>query len=338
MTPLLSILTPSYNQGRFIGETLTSVREQKDAHIEHLVMDGGSTDETLTLLEHAAREDTRLRWRSEPDRGQSHALNKLLDIARGEIIGWLNSDDCYLPGAFTAVRKAFDAHPDALVVYGDYEETDAASRVIRPRRAYENGVESFILFWEGRANIGQPAVFWRRELTARIGSLDETLHYCMDWDYWVRARQITEFVHVRRPLATCRLHADGKTARIDMARETVRHVTRYVDCLPEARRESARGKLAARQAWHDVQERASAVVFRQLVDAIASRAGGVRTIIVYGCGLNARRLSERLIPWAAEQNIVLRWATIIRRIRTCTGWSESRRSRTRLRRNPAPSS
>jgi glycosyltransferase involved in cell wall biosynthesis len=308
MTPLLSILTPSFNQGRFIRETLASVRSQNDANVEHLVMDGGSTDETLEILEQAARGDARIEWWSEPDRGQSHALNKLLDRAGGELIGWLNSDDCYLPGAFAAVRNAFAGHPEALVVYGDYEETDAASRIVRPRRAFEDGVESFILFWEGRANIGQPAVFWRRGLIERIGRLDESLHYCMDWDFWVRARRVTEFEHVAQPLATCRLHADGKTARIDMARETVRHAAKYVDWLPAERRAAAREKLSARQAWHDVQERASAVVFGHLVDEVARRAGGVRTIVVYGCGLNARRLSERLVPWAAEQDIALRWA------------------------------
>lgn len=308
MTPLLSILTPSFNQGRFVGETLASVREQNDRNVEHLVMDGGSTDGTLEILETTARGDARLKWWSEPDRGQSHALNKLLDRAEGEFIGWLNSDDCYLPAAFAAVRRAFADHPEALVIYGDYEETDAASRVIRPRRAFEDGVESLILFWEGRANIGQPAVFWRRELTERIGRLDESLHYCMDWDLWVRARRVTEFAHVGQSLATCRLHSGGKTARIDMARETVRHAAKYVDWLAEARRDEARRKLAARQAWHEVQQRASAVVFRHLVEEVTRRAGRVRTIVVYGCGLNARRLSERLVPWAAEQNITLRWA------------------------------
>lgn len=302
-----SILTPSLEQGRFIGETLGSVRRQKDPSYEHLVMDAGSTDETLSILQ-ACADDPHLRWWSEPDRGQAHALNKLRDRAGGELIGWLNSDDCYCLGALSLVRQAFDAHREVLVVFGDYLETDAHSRVLRARHAYEDGVESFIMFWEGRANIGQPAVFWRRELTERIGRFDESLHDCMDWDYWVRARRLGPFLHLPASLATCRLHAGAKTARINQARETVRHVGKYIDWLPPEMRDAARAKLAARQAWQDVQERASTIVFRHLAAELARRAGMLRTLVLYGCGLNARRLSGLLVPWADEHGLPLRWA------------------------------
>ena len=131
MPPLVSILTPSFNQGRWLGDNLASVAAQSYGSIEHVVMDGGSRDETLDLLEAT---DGRVKWRSEPDRGQSHALNKALGASEGEYIGWLNSDDAYFSrDAVSDVVSVFDADPSVNVVYGpgNWPATSAASNGTR---------------------------------------------------------------------------------------------------------------------------------------------------------------------------------------------------------------
>src|SRR5215471_13377895 len=130
-SPSFTIVTPSFNQAAFIGEALESVRQQNWPHVEHVVMDGESTDATVDILKrHSGRSDWKhLRWISEPDRGQAHALNKGFSTVRGEIVGWLNSDDRYLPHCFEHVARVFQQHPEVDVVYGDYRFIDEACNV-----------------------------------------------------------------------------------------------------------------------------------------------------------------------------------------------------------------
>ena len=140
--PKVSIITPSYNQGQFIEETILSAKNQDYPNIEHIVIDGNSTDSTLDILH---KYDNDIIWISEPDRGQSDALNKGFRIATGEIIGWLNSDDIYLPGA---VKKAVDAlmnNPKFDIVYGDYLIIDENSKVLLKKR--EINFDHFSLFF-----------------------------------------------------------------------------------------------------------------------------------------------------------------------------------------------
>lgn len=181
-SPLVSIVTPSYNQGRYIQATLDSVLKQDYTRLEHLVMDGGSSDETLDILRNYT--DTRLQWVSEPDKGQTDALNKGLRRATGDILAYLNSDDLYLPGAVAFAVDYFDKHPEVAVIYGDCQSLDAAGQEIQP--SLKGQPFNLRLLFTTRLDMPQPTVFWRRRVLEGVGFFDESLHYTMDYDYWLR--------------------------------------------------------------------------------------------------------------------------------------------------------
>lgn len=205
--PLVSIVMPSFNQGRFIEDSLLSILRQDYPHIEILVMDGGSTDETLSILE---RYKDRIFYVSEPDRGQSHAVNKGFRAAKGEIIGWLNSDDIY-PDRRTLrhVVEQFMCMPEADLVYGDFIEIDAENRVIKYWR--RPGFSFFRLLRIGY--ISQPATFIRRRVVKKM-ELWEDLHYAMDTEYWLRAHRLGFIIHhVPFLFAGERLHGAAKNVK-----------------------------------------------------------------------------------------------------------------------------
>lgn len=204
--PLVSIVTPSFNQGRFIRETIESVLGQDHPRIEYVVVDGGSTDDTLDILREYG---SRLKWMSEPDRGQASAVNKGWRMTRGEIIAWLNSDDTYLPGAVQAAVEFLQQRPEIDVVYGDCDYVDAAGRCIGryPTRTYER-----LQFVRSVYNyIPQSATFIRRSVLRDVGFLDESLHYVLDFDFWLRVGMKHQFAYMRRRIATWRLHSSTKT-------------------------------------------------------------------------------------------------------------------------------
>ncbi len=202
----VSIVTPSYNQGRFIGRTLSSVASQKVDELEHIVFDAGSSDETLDVLRAAAN----VRWKSEPDGGQAHAVNKGLAIATGEIIGWLNSDDVYYPGAVQAALDLFAIEPDVDVVYGLADHIDVDDH---PYEAYHTESWNPARLREV-CFICQPAVFFRRSVIEAHGMLDSSLKYCMDYEFWLRlSRGGARFRYLPRKLAGSRMYADNKTMR-----------------------------------------------------------------------------------------------------------------------------
>ena len=202
--PLVTVVTPSLNQGRFIRETIESVLAQTYPVLEYLVMDGGSTDETVSILREYG---DRLRWVSEPDGGQAAAVNAGWRRGRGSIVAYLNADDTYRPRAVECAVAAFRAHPEADVVYGEGHHVDAAGHILaryptepfRPRRLRET------------CFICQPTAFVRRGAAEAIGYLDEALHFCMDYDFWIRLSRTSRFVHIEEYLAASRLHADTKT-------------------------------------------------------------------------------------------------------------------------------
>jgi glycosyltransferase involved in cell wall biosynthesis len=177
--PLVSILTPSYNQGAWIADCLHSVACQTYPNVEHIVCDGGSTDETVELLQNAG---PRVRWVSEEDRGQTHALNKAFAMSSGEIIGWINSDDVYFDcGVFDRVVEFFSRHPNVDLVYGQCARIDEDGRVVWVPSAppFSRRRLKWLSF------IGQPAVFMRR---SALGEelLDERFDFSMDWELWLR--------------------------------------------------------------------------------------------------------------------------------------------------------
>jgi glycosyltransferase involved in cell wall biosynthesis len=203
--PLVSIITPSFNQGRFIAETIESVLGQTYDNIEYIVMDGGSTDETLEVLK---RYEDRLRWISEPDSGQSDAINKGMALAKGEILAYLNSDDLIEPEAVAQAVAFFSQNPDADMVYGEAVYIDEESRVTGDYPTKSNPRDSLVY----DCVICQPAAFWRRSVARRLGPFDEALHYAMDYEYWLRMRKADAMmVHLPVPFARSRLHSKAKT-------------------------------------------------------------------------------------------------------------------------------
>jgi glycosyltransferase involved in cell wall biosynthesis len=203
--PLISIITPSYNQGRFIEETIRSVIEQDYPNIEHIVIDGGSTDETVEVLR---RFDGRIRWVSEPDEGQADAINKGLRIASGDILAYLNSDDTYLPGAFAVVAAQFAAHPDAGLIFGDCQAVTEQGEVYGLIKGHPFDVQRMIMRGEF---VPQQAAFWSRIAMDAVGMFDTNLHFCMDHDYFIRIGQRFTGMYVAQPLANFRFHGSSKT-------------------------------------------------------------------------------------------------------------------------------
>ncbi|MEX1119306.1 MAG: glycosyltransferase family 2 protein [Terrimicrobiaceae bacterium] len=202
--PRVSIVTPSRNQGEYLAECLASVKSCLSP-MEHVVIDGASTDSTRELLAatHAGP------WISEPDRGQTEAINKGLAMTSGDILSYLCADDYLEPGTLDAVVAAFDQNPDADVVYGDGFFLEGDSGWKRRKNA---GLFSYQRLRRGNFLI-QPSVFFRRRVYETFGPLNANLHFCMDHDYWLRIGGKSHWHYLPHPLATCRLHADAKTSR-----------------------------------------------------------------------------------------------------------------------------
>ncbi|HWB99973.1 MAG TPA: glycosyltransferase family 2 protein [Bryobacteraceae bacterium] len=204
--PLVTIVTPSYNQGRFIRATIESVLSQDYPHLEYLIVDGGSTDETAAIVgEYAGR----LTWISEPDRGQSDAINKGFRRARGEIVAWLNSDDVILPGAVSRAVAALAAHPEAGAVYGEGYRMDETGRVTGRFPATEPFNLWKLVYLSDY--ILQQTVFFRRRVVEEVGYLDESLHYGMDWDLLIRIGKRHPLVYIPEYLGCLREYETAKT-------------------------------------------------------------------------------------------------------------------------------
>ncbi len=204
-----SIVTPSLNQAAYLGECLASVSTAADhAGItsEHIVIDGGSSDGTLDLLQ----KQPGIRWTSEPDNGQSAAINKGLRQATGDIISYLCADDTLEPDSLRQVAETFTRHPEVNFVYGDAWFLESDSGWKRRKKA---GVFSDTRLRKKGNFLLQPAVFWRRSVMERFGLFNEDLHYCMDHEYWLRVSRYTRWQYLPQPLATCRLHDHAKTSR-----------------------------------------------------------------------------------------------------------------------------
>ena len=225
--PSITVVTPSFNQAAFIRETIESVLGQHYPHLDYVVTDGGSTDGTVDILKSY---EGRLRWVSERDQGQAHAVNKGVALGRGEIIGWLNSDDLYTPGALEAAARTFLRCREVHVLYGEADEVLADGTFFRryPTASFDYQRLAHECF------ICQPATFFRRAAFEEVGGLDITLHYCMDYDLWIRLGHRFRFGHLPEVLACSRLHTEGKTLarRRHVFPEIIRTVRRHYGFVP----------------------------------------------------------------------------------------------------------
>lgn len=224
----VSVVTPSFNQGEFIERTLRSVATQEGVTHEHFVFDAGSSDATVGILRGFR---PAVRWVSEPDRGQAHAVNKGIAASDGEIIGWINSDDVYYPGALRRVVEFFSSAPDVDVLYGMADHIDRDDRAFEP---YPTAAWSFEAL-KRSCFICQPAAFFRRRVVEAHGPLDETLHYCMDYEYWIRlAKAGARFAYLERKLAGSRLYPETKTlaARVRAHEEINEMLARSLGRVP----------------------------------------------------------------------------------------------------------
>ena len=208
----ISIVTPSLNQGRFLNEALESVRLQDHSSVEHLILDGGSTDETIPLLKSldGKKEWSHVSWQSGSDGGQSEALNRGFAQAKGDIIGWLNSDDRYRQGCFDHVVRAFAENPDVDIFYGDYTFIDPDGRLMETRREIE--FNRFVLRYHRVLYIATTATFFRRRIFEEGNWLKENLHYAMDYEFFLRL--VEEGYSVRRipqVIADFRIHPESKS-------------------------------------------------------------------------------------------------------------------------------
>jgi glycosyltransferase involved in cell wall biosynthesis len=209
----LSIVVCSYNQAAFIRETLNSLIDQqnvKPGELELIVIDGGSSDGSIEIIE--SYKDKLSYFLSEPDRGQTHALNKGFAVATGDILGWLCSDDLLHPGAVRFVVDYFRGHPEVDFIYGDAKIIDQKGELLRIKK--ETPFNWFIWVYGEHNFIPQASAFWRRSLHEQVKGLDETFNLDMDGDLWARFSERTRLCHVSKVLSTVRIYPETKSQRM----------------------------------------------------------------------------------------------------------------------------
>ena len=232
--PLVSIITPSFNQARYIEATIQSVLMQDYSNIEYIIVDGGSTDGTVDIIKKYALESASSLhsqgvllahkqasafqshsiawWVSEKDKGQTDAINKGFARANGQILAWLNSDDTYEPGAISAAVKYLQEHPEVGMVYGDCNFINETGRVIGK---FGSAQTDYRLLREGYVHIPQQTMFLRADLWKKVGPLDPSFYFAMDYDLWTRLAARTQLKYVPQTWANFRLHTTGKTIAAD---------------------------------------------------------------------------------------------------------------------------
>jgi glycosyltransferase involved in cell wall biosynthesis len=205
--PLVSIITPSYNQGQFIEATIKSVINQTYDNIEYIIMDAKSTDSTADILE-KYKDRSNIKIVVEKDKGQSDAINKGFKLATGQIIGWINSDDVLKLDCVENIVKAFNSNKSASIVYGDIEhisEEGSFIRKVSPRQITYNSLLNV------QPDVVQPGSFYRASFVREVGYLDENIHFAMDYDLWLRLLKKGEAVKLDKILAEFRLQSNSKT-------------------------------------------------------------------------------------------------------------------------------
>ncbi|WP_317899510.1 glycosyltransferase family 2 protein [Aurantibacillus circumpalustris] len=227
MAVKISIITPSYNQAEYLEQTILSVLGQNYGNLEYIIIDGGSTDNSVEIIK---KYEKQLHyWVSERDSGQSAAINKGIQQASGEIIAWLNSDDLYCENTLHIVSDLFEKNSEVDIVYGDVINFDTKGKETRITNQFE--INDFF----SRVSIHQPGVFWRRSLHAEFGLIDEKLFYCMDYDLWMPLFLNCKSMRTEKVLARFREHGHSKTGSkpIGLYNEYALVVSRFFNSLSE---------------------------------------------------------------------------------------------------------
>lgn len=212
--PRITVVTPSYNQARYLETAIRSVLTQDYPNLEYRIIDGGSTDGSLAIIQrYAGLLD---RWTSTTDDGAADAINRGFAGATGDILAWLNADDAYLTGALHAVADTFIRTPEADLVYGEGWYIDEAGERIEPCRFVRRCFDRRYLL--NRDPILQPSAFWRRSLWEQVGPLDTTLRWVFDWEWFIRAHEHAEFHYLPRDLAYYRIQPEALTRTGGLAR------------------------------------------------------------------------------------------------------------------------
>ena len=226
--PKITIITPSYNQGQYIEETIRSVLLQGYPNLEYIIIDGGSTDNTIDIIK--KYEPYLTYWVSEPDRGQTHAINKGLTKATGEIIAYLNSDDYYLPNTFFKVAKSFRSFPDADLFHGRCRYVNETGEKIGEQWGnishFAEIIDLWGVWWQKQQFV-QPEVFWTKRITNKVGLFNEDLYFVMDYDYWCRILQSNGKVGKIDAELTCfRFTSEQKSNQSERVAEELLQVVR----------------------------------------------------------------------------------------------------------------
>jgi len=200
---LVSVITPSYNQAAYLEQTMLSVLSQDYPRIEYIVIDGGSTDNSVDIIKNYANQLAY--WVSEKDNGQADAINKGFARVTGDVIAWLNSDDYYLPGAVSAAVKIFDERPHVALVYGNMLAVDEHGKTFNTLNYKQLTLEDLLCF----QIIGQPAVFMRRSVLGNL-KLDSKFHFLLDHDLWIQIARRGNILHINQTWAAARYHAAAK--------------------------------------------------------------------------------------------------------------------------------
>ncbi|PKN38357.1 MAG: glycosyltransferase [Deltaproteobacteria bacterium HGW-Deltaproteobacteria-2] len=207
--PKISIVTPSYNQGQFLEETIRSVLLQNYPNLEYIIIDGGSADNSVEIIK--KYEPWLTYWVSEKDNGQADAIYRGFEKATGEIIAWINSDDCYLPSAFSHVAKIFNSVPYKNLLIGSSYHVTLELIYLKKYYGFSQTLESLLI--DGM-QFSQPACFWKRNKFFELGGFDRKLICCFDYDMFLRFCAVGEFTHTLHPLAIYRHHSSSKTAQL----------------------------------------------------------------------------------------------------------------------------
>jgi len=226
MLPTISIVTPSLNQGDYLEKTILSVLNQNYPKLEYIIIDGGSTDQSVAIIK--KYEKYLKYWVSEPDRGQSHAINKGFEHVTGDLLAWLNSDDYYMDGALQAVAELFLESKGAGAFVGAGQMVDSAGRIICYKEPEEVTLEG-LFRWPVQGLFMQPSCFFAREVWKKCGPVDETLHFTMDVDLWLKIAKEARYARCNHLLSTSLIHKDAKTTvsqnrtAVDLAFVLMRH-------------------------------------------------------------------------------------------------------------------